>query len=122
MFRDAFTILHTSDLDRAVAFYVERLGFEERYRFGTGFAVVGLETFDLGLTQVDEVEPAGRVALWLYTEDVDAEIDRLRDAGVEVAREPEDMEWGERMASVRDPDGNEVFIARRSERHPPEQP
>jgi lactoylglutathione lyase len=36
----------------------------------------------------------------------------LRSAGVEVVREPEDMEWGERMASVRDPDGNVIFVAR----------
>ncbi|MGH3079798.1 MAG: VOC family protein [Gaiellaceae bacterium] len=111
-FRDAFAILHTPDLARAVAFYVERLGFEERYRFGN-FAVVGLDTFDLGLTEVEEVEPAGRVALWLYTDDADTEIDRLRAAGVEVARNPEDMEWGERMGSVRDSDGNEVFIGQR---------
>ena len=61
--------------------YVEWLGFEERYRFGN-FAVVGLETFDLGLTEVEEVEPAGRAALWLYTDDADAEIDRLRAAGL----------------------------------------
>jgi catechol 2,3-dioxygenase-like lactoylglutathione lyase family enzyme len=111
-YRDAFAILHTADLARAVAFYVERLGFEERYRFGN-FAVVGLETFDLGLTEVEEVEPAGRAALWLYTDDANAEIDRLRAAEVEVVREPADMEWGERMGSVRDPDGNELFIGQR---------
>jgi len=28
-------------------------------------------------------------------------------------REPEDMQWGERMAAVLDPDGNEVFIGQR---------
>jgi hypothetical protein len=36
--------------------------------------------------------PAGRVALWLYTDDVDAEIEALRAAGVQVAREPADQE------------------------------
>jgi len=39
----------------------------------------------------------------------------LRDAGVEVGNEPEDMEWGERMASVLDPDGNEIYLGQRSE-------
>jgi hypothetical protein len=28
-------------------------------------------------------------------------------------KEPEDMEWRERMASVLDPDGNKVFIGER---------
>lgn len=111
-FRDAFPILHTPDLSRAVAFYVERLGFEERYRYGN-FALLALETFELGLTEVEEVEPPGRVALWLYADNVDTEIEALKRAGVEVVREPEDMEWGERMASVLDPDGNEVFIGQR---------
>lgn len=111
-FRDAFAILHTSHLERAVAFYVEHFGFQERYRY-SGFAVVGLGTFDLGLAATSEMAPPGRVALWFYADDVDAEIARLREAGVEVTREPQDMEWGERMATVVDPDGNEVFIGQR---------
>jgi lactoylglutathione lyase len=63
---------------------------------------------------VEELEPAGRVSLWVYCDDVDAEVEALRQAGVEIAREPEEMEWGERMASVRDPDGNEIFLGQPS--------
>ena len=118
-FRDAFPIFHTRDLPRALAFYAERLGFEERDRFpdegAPGFVVVGLGSFSLGLTAVDEVEPAGRVGLWLYCDDVDAEIARLREEGVEIGKGPEDMDWGERVARVRDPDGNEIYIGRRTE-------
>jgi lactoylglutathione lyase len=115
-FRDAFPIFHTADLSRAVAFYCDRFGFEERYRFpdeAPEFAVVVLGSFSLGLTAVDEVEPPGRVALWLYCDDVDAEIARLREGGVEVVKEPEDQEWGERMATVADPDRNEIYIGQR---------
>jgi lactoylglutathione lyase len=116
-FRDAFPIFHTSDLERAVAFYSERLGFEERYRFPHAgrpeFVLLGLDTFALGLTAVKEVEPAGRAALWLYCDDVDAEIASLRAAGVEVVQEPVDEEWGERMATVADPDGNAIYIGQR---------
>jgi catechol 2,3-dioxygenase-like lactoylglutathione lyase family enzyme len=112
-FRDAFPIFHTSDLERAVAFYRDRLGFEERYRLGN-FAVVVLDTFSLGLTEVQELEPPGRASLWLYCDDVDAETEALRAAGIEVAHEPEDMEWGERMVAVRDPDGNEIYLGARN--------
>jgi predicted enzyme related to lactoylglutathione lyase len=115
-FRDAFPILHTPNLERAVGFYSEQLGFEQRYRWpenGRGFAALTLEKFSLGLTQSDEVTPAGRVALWLYTDDVDREIDRLRVAGVEIVAEPADMEWGERMATILDPDGNEIYLGQR---------
>ena len=75
-FRDAFTILQTPDLARAVAFYVEQLGFEERFRFGA-FVVVGLDAFDLGLAETADVAPAGRAAVWLYSDDVDAELEAL---------------------------------------------
>jgi uncharacterized glyoxalase superfamily protein PhnB len=117
-FRDAFPIFHTPELHRAVVFYREHFGFEELYRFpgepSPEFVVVGLGPFSLGLTAAREVGPPGRVALWLYCDNVDAEIARLRDAGVEIVKEPEDQEWGERMAAVADPDGNEIYIGQRS--------
>jgi lactoylglutathione lyase len=112
-FRDAFTIFHTTDLERAVGFYRERLGFEERYRMEDQFVVVGLGPFELGLAAAQRVDPAGRAVLWLYCDDVDTEVTALRKAGVEVAREPENMDWGERMATVLDPDGNEIFLGQR---------
>jgi putative flavoprotein involved in K+ transport len=109
-FREGFPIFHTADLERAVRFYVELIGCEEVFRYEDAY--VGLTgPVTLGLTAVQELEPAGRVTLWLYCDDADAEIERLRAAGVEVAREPEDREWGERAGSVRDPDRNEVWIA-----------
>jgi lactoylglutathione lyase len=113
-FREAFPIFHTPDLVLAVAFYTERLGFEEGYRI-EGFAVVRLDSFELGLAESTDETPAGRVAIWLYTDDVDAEIERLREAGVEVVKEPKDWEWGERMGSVADPDGNEICLGQRLE-------
>jgi catechol 2,3-dioxygenase-like lactoylglutathione lyase family enzyme len=112
-FREAFPIFHTADLERAVAFYRDRLGFQERYRLEDRFATVGLGPFELGLTPVEDLEPPGRAYLWLYCDDVDAEVEALRSAGVEIAREPADMDWGERMASVRDPDGNEILLGQR---------
>jgi lactoylglutathione lyase len=53
------------------------------------------------------------VALWFYCDDVDAEVAALRDAGVEVTREPADMDWGERMAMVLDLDGNEICLGQK---------
>ena len=112
-FRDAFPIFHTANLERAVAFYRDRLGFDERYRLESAFAVVGLGELDLGLAAVEELEPPGRASLWLYCDDVDMEVEALRAAGVEIAREPEDMDWGERMAAVHDPDGNVISRGQR---------
>jgi catechol 2,3-dioxygenase-like lactoylglutathione lyase family enzyme len=97
-------------LERSVVFYRGRLGFEERRRLDDRFVLLGLGSFELGLVPVEKLEPGGRVYLWLYCDDVDAELEALRRAGVEVAREPEDMGSGELMASVRDPDGHEILL------------
>ena len=113
-FRDAFPIFHTSDLERAVSFYRERLGFEERFRLEDQFVAVGLGSFEIGFAAAEQIDPPGRVALWFYCDDVDAETEALRAAGVQVSREPEDMEWGERMAAVLDPDGNEICLGQRN--------
>jgi predicted enzyme related to lactoylglutathione lyase len=69
-----------------VRFYVELIGCEEVFRFEDAY--VGLAgPLTLGLLPVQELEPAGRVTFWLYCDDADAEIERLRAAGVEVVRE-----------------------------------
>jgi hypothetical protein len=73
-FQDAFPIFQTADLARALTFYRDLFGFEEHYRFpedAPEFVVVVLGPFSLGLSAVDEIAPAGRVALWLYCDDVD---------------------------------------------------
>jgi predicted enzyme related to lactoylglutathione lyase len=112
-FREAFPIFHTTDLERVVAFYVERLGLEERYRLEGEFVAVGLGSFEIGFARSAKIDPAGRVALWFYCDDVDAEVAALRDAGAEITREPADMDWGERMAIVLDPDGNEICLGQK---------
>ncbi|HET6212795.1 MAG TPA: VOC family protein [Micromonosporaceae bacterium] len=53
--------------------------------------------------------------MWVYTDDCDAALGRLRSGGVPVVQEPADQPWGERMATVVDPDGNRVIIASRAD-------
>ena len=75
---------------------------------------VGLELGDahLGIGRDPDAaaEPTPRFSLWVYTDDCDAAVDRLRAAGVTVLEEPADQPWGERVARVRDPDGNTVIV------------
>jgi lactoylglutathione lyase len=56
-----------------------------------------------------------RITLWVYADDCDAAVDRLRGSGVPVVQEPADQPWGERMAIVLDPDGNTVIVASRGQ-------
>lgn len=45
------------------------------------------------------------VVFYIYCADVDALTARARQAGAKVVDEPENMFWGDRMVSLRDPDG-----------------
>jgi lactoylglutathione lyase len=58
-------------------------------------------------------EPRG-CSLWVYTDDCDGLVARLRAAGTPIVAEPADQPWGERIARVLDPDGTTVIIGQRS--------
>ncbi|WP_430782028.1 VOC family protein [Actinoplanes sp. G11-F43] len=119
MFDEVFPILATPDLERSLAFYRDLLGGEVTYRFPeegeSVYVGIRLGSSHLGIGRQDEPGDLAndRVTLWIYAEDCDAGVARLRDGGVVVLQEPADQPWGERMAMVADPDGNRVIIASR---------
>lgn len=122
MITELFPILSTPDMGRALAFYRDLLGGSVGYEFpgpdGTP-AYVGLDLgashLGIGLSPAaaGESQPPS-ISLWVYTADCDAVVERLRAAGVTVTEEPVDQPWGERVARVLDPDGNEVIIGARA--------
>jgi uncharacterized glyoxalase superfamily protein PhnB len=114
-----FPILLTRDLPRLVGFYEHALRAVVVYRFGDAeeddYVSLSIDVASLGIGR-DATMPArvtgDRVALWFYVDDVDAVFHRWMQAGGDVAQEPQDMPWGERVAQVRDPDGNLVNLGR----------
>jgi lactoylglutathione lyase len=54
--------------------------------------------------------PQGELAF--FVDDVDAECERLAEAGVRVLAPPTDRPWGERTLHPADPDGNVVELTR----------
>ena len=121
MFDDAFPIIHTPDLERALGFYRDLLGGVVEYAFPAdgepGYVSLRIGTAHVGIGRVPDlaVDEAGqRFALWVYAESCDDAVERLRGGGAPVTQEPEDQPWGERIARVRDPDGNEVIVGQRA--------
>jgi lactoylglutathione lyase len=117
MFTSAFPIISTPDLGRALAFYRDGFGGRETYRFPPGgdpaYVALAIGSSQLGLAQ-DASAASGvmqqRFALWVYAEDCDRAVERLRASGAAVLEPPADQPWGERVARVHDPDGNLVLI------------
>jgi lactoylglutathione lyase len=119
VFDELFPILTSRDLNASLRFYRELIGAESTYQFPPegepAFVTLRIGGSTLGLGVQDEPGDLAndRITLWLYADDCDAAVGKLRDAGVPVLAEPADQPWGERMAIVTDPDGNRVIIASR---------
>jgi predicted enzyme related to lactoylglutathione lyase len=125
--------LWVNDQDEALDFYVGKLGWEVRgdvtmpelggFRWltvspssQTDFAVVlmaipGPPVMDAGTgEQVRTLMAKGFAGtVFLVTDDVDADYERLNEAGVEFTSEPTDMPYG-RDCGLRDPSGNSLRL------------
>lgn len=119
-FESIFPIISTRDLPRMLGFYEGLLDGEVRYRFPSEgspvFVTVRIGSDEIGIAASTDVsgDTDRRVALWIYVDDCDIAVAHLRAAGVTIVDEPADQPWGERIARLLDPDGNEVIAGSRS--------
>jgi predicted enzyme related to lactoylglutathione lyase len=109
-------IIVTPDVDRLLAFYTGVLGATETMRYPEDGPVfyVGLQVGDseLGLSSDGSVmtgEP-GRMLLSIEVDDVDALLSRVTELGGQAPGPANDMQWGQRVAHVKDPDGNVINL------------
>jgi catechol 2,3-dioxygenase-like lactoylglutathione lyase family enzyme len=112
-------IVPVSDQERAIEFYVRKLGFEKRLDapFGDGgrwveVAPPGAAT-TIALIPTPEGEPAG-IVVSLATRDADADHAAMRASGVEADEAVMRMgEFVPPMFTFRDPDGNRFRMVQR---------
>jgi predicted enzyme related to lactoylglutathione lyase len=118
------SVVVVRDLDRSLTFYRDVLGWEVRsdnqmgadYRFlcvappGHGAGIVlGLSEF-YGMTLASPESPV-RTNIYMTSDDVRADYERLVALGVSFMTEPELMPWGAWGATMVDPDGNAFFMS-----------
>jgi catechol 2,3-dioxygenase-like lactoylglutathione lyase family enzyme len=107
-----------ADQERALAFYVDKLGFEKRLdaRYGQDqrwieVAPAGAQTTIALPPTGGSVKPGIDTGIRLTTMDAEADHARLRERGVDV--DAELLRFGEGvppMFSLRDPDGNTLYV------------
>ncbi len=109
-------IIVTHDLERLSRFYTGVAGAtadtptpEEG---PTSYLSLRIGDCELGIVADGSIEgaPAGRVLLSLEVPDVDAALARVESLGGEAPAPANDMPWGQRVAHVKDPDGNAVNL------------
>jgi lactoylglutathione lyase len=126
MFTTALVNLYTGDIEAALAFYRDLLGFAETFRtpregrpehveLQLGGFTVGLGTVEAArrVHGVDAVPGSPAMALAIWADDADEAYSRLVAAGVPAVQPPHDSGNSNRVALLRDPDGNLVEIVAR---------
>ena len=114
--RIVYTTVYVSDQDRALDFYTNVLGLEQRADNptpdGLRFITVGVEGQDFQLvlwpgTPGQAQETEGRVppSCTIETPDIRNAVDELKSRGVEFATDVIEFPWGY-VAQFLDPDGN----------------
>lgn len=123
------TPVYVLDLDQALGFYTDLLGFEVLVDAAAGPAMRWLtltapgSKHELLLAAIDQHIPPvdkaavshqvakGNFAVFIEVDDLDLVFEKLRRAGVEILQEPIDQPYGIRDCGVRDPSGNHVRLS-----------
>ena len=117
MFPSPIPEIPASDVDNAVAYYVERLGFTVDWGDDQG-GIAGISRGNCRLFITNRAfresyGNAGPIVFWLNLESK-AEVDELfaewKDAQAKLVSEPEDKPWKLREFIATDPDGNLVRV------------
>lgn len=108
----AFPIIGVENVPAVRAFY-ETLGFSPIYQFPPDgepeYLTMERGSSSIGISAIGATEQ-DRFGFWIYVDDVDSTLERLRTSGAPVVTEPEDQPWGERVARIRDPGGHLVYL------------
>ena len=103
--------LPVEDLDRAVAFYRDVLGFELAARMDdVGFALMKGGGAELALVTAPNPQPGGA---YLYASDVEALLARCQAADAKIVAPLTTQPWGLRDFVVEDPDGHKIAVGQR---------
>ncbi len=108
-FTHAFPELAVANLDEALAFYTQRLGFVMDWRMGDDIAVVGDGVVSLFLRSKANgaLGPSGII---LNVENADEVHEAWTAAGVTILDPIATRPWGMREFTAQDPDGNELRV------------
>jgi PhnB protein len=127
-------VLAVEDASAAIDFYKQAFGAKERMRMDAPGGKIAHAELEIGdsLIMLSDPFPQSTVkppneagtstmSIFMYSEDVDAAIERAVGAGATLTRPAEDMFWGDRFGTVTDPYGHQWAIATHVEDIPPEE-
>lgn len=110
----AIPVIHVSDMEAALEFYCEGLGFSKEWDYSQGEAEDAVfywglqrEGIWIHLSSFPGDGISGAVVSFIV-EDVDALFDEFTKDALNISLEPFDQTWGNREMYLEDPDGNQL--------------
>ncbi len=115
--------LVVDDAERAIEFYRDAFGAEEKFRLPMGDKIghAEIKIGDSFVMLADEIPEMGHLgpnsrggptsSIVLYVEDVDTSFRQALEAGAKEERPVQDQFWGDRMGTLTDPFGHQWSLA-----------
>ncbi len=104
----AAAVFQVGNLDKALAYYTEVLGFSQDFRFGDYAGVKqGEVCLHLSGHSIHQ-RPVGAGSVYIFCDEVDAYCADIRAKGARILAEPKAYAYGLRDFIVVDPDGNHL--------------
>ena len=104
-----YVIKYVADMDKAVAFFRDRLGLELRFQ-SPGWTEFATGETTLALHASSDSHPAGTSSIGFNADDLDAFFREAKNAGVEFTSEPTET-FGRRIARFKDSEGSECGVS-----------
>lgn len=107
---NAAPVFQVADVDHALKYYKEVLGFSEDFRFGDyagvkiGKVAVHLSKHGLG----DYAKPIGGSIAYVFCDEVDSYFREVKEKGATIKYPPQDTEYGMREFMLADLDGHHL--------------
>ena len=107
-FESCVPILSVKNVSNSIAYYVDKLGFEKEWDWGTPptFGCVFRDTVRIFLSQNTQGAPGTWISIFVH--DVDALHDDYVRRGAIIRQPPTNFPWGVREMNVEDPDGHQL--------------
>jgi catechol 2,3-dioxygenase-like lactoylglutathione lyase family enzyme len=111
-FGRAYPIVSVTDMDAALRFYRDLLGFEVIFENGTpvGFVILKKDEAEIGLSLDRKHKATVQNVAFMKVDDASALYDLCVRGGVKIIKGIRDAEYGLRTFVLADPDGNRIDI------------
>lgn len=111
----SITILYSIDIPRSLAYYTEKLGFEQKWEWDSPPTFGGVAKDDVEIFFCERNQGHPGTWLCIVLDNVDEYYESIKEKGANIIALPESKEWNMREMLVQDPDGHIIRFGNRIE-------